>query len=73
MALYRKAAERKGLKLVATGVKPHPVQSLLTARMRSLLHRQETRYKMIAEGIRFIQHGDNPAFIGEILCGFYET
>ena len=61
------------VKLAVDGMAPNVVQRVLHTQMRARLHQRETRYNLVAEGIRLIQHGYRPAVIGEFLRWFYET
>ena len=63
----------QGLRLAIDGTDPDLVQRILATRMQGLLHQRETRYKMIAEGIRSIQWGDGPSVIAERMRCFYAS
>jgi len=60
------------MQMFGGSIVPGLVQRMLEIRTRTLLHRHETRYQMIAEGFRSIQNGENPRVIAQKLRNFYE-
>ncbi len=62
----------QGLKLAIDDTEREAIQNLLERRMRTLLHRHETQYGMIFEGMTAIQNGENPRFIEEKVQAFYK-
>ena len=60
------------MQMFGGSIVPGLVQRMLEIRTRTLLHRHETRYQMIAEGFRSIQNGENPRVIVQKLKNFYE-
>lgn len=62
----------EAMRMFEGNIAPELVQRMLEIRARTLLHRHETRYLMIAEGFRSIQNGENPHAIARKLRNFYE-
>ena len=62
----------EAMRMFEGNIVPELVQRMLEIRARTLLHRHETRYLMIAEGFRSIQNGENPHAIARKLRNFYE-
>ena len=62
---------QQGLRLVVDGVEPDLVQRMLEARIRTLLHQHETRYRMIIQGVISLQFGRDPRIIKQALQNFY--
>ena len=50
---------------------PELIRRMLEIKMHTLLQQQETRYRMIIEGMRSIQSGDHPNVIRQKLRNFY--
>ena len=62
----------EAMQMFEGSIAPELVQRLLEIRTRTLLHRHETGYLMIAEGFRSIQNGEHPRLIAEKLRSFSE-
>ena len=64
---------RLGLHLVVDGREPEEIQAILDTRAEVLMRHQETRYRIIIEGVASIHPGKPPGYVGMELRNLYES
>ena len=60
-----------GLHLVIDGTEPEEIQAILEARTDVLIHHQETRYKVIIDGVSALGSGKHPGLVDLALKSLY--
>jgi hypothetical protein len=63
---------KDGIQLAVDGTEIDLVADLLTTKMQALVHSYETRCRMIIEGVKAIQNGENPRIVEHRLSSFYK-
>jgi len=63
---------KDGICLAVDGTDTDLVTDLLTTKMQTLVHSYETRCRMIIEGVKAIQNGDNPRIVEHKLTSLYK-
>jgi flagellar motor component MotA len=62
---------KSAIHLMVDGTEPDLIMDILKTWMNSLLHEQEVKYLKVIEGIKAVQHGDNPRIIEKKLEVLY--
>ncbi len=63
----------QGLRMTIDGEEEGRIRRTLETRIPGLLHKHETRYRMVSEGIMLIQGGCKPEEVVEKMRAFYTS
>jgi len=63
---------KDGIQLAVDGTEIDLITDLLTTKMEALVHRYETRCRMLIEGVKGMRNGENPRIVEHRLSSFYK-